>query len=148
MASKTQIALLDRQVYTLTTPANTIPERFTVPFSRGLLMGVYSSLTTSATVGNRQVVLNILERGQNFMYQIPSPSSQAASLAYTYVWVPGIGAYASGVSTLLLQPLPSVGLPVERFDTLQVREQAGHTTDDAFGPIRFVFTVEKEETRG
>lgn len=141
MASKAKMKL---ELYVIGA-ATVEPEALVVPFRAGRLVSVFASLNTSSQATLRVVTLDVLQRGENMIYRIPSIATQGSLLQVEYVWVPGIGAYVSGGSSINMQPLPSLGIPIERFDTLQVRTRGGHSTDDAYGPTRFMFQVGEED---
>jgi hypothetical protein len=74
------------------------------PGARWRLLGGSAQLVTSATVATRQVLFQVVREG-TVCFTIPSPNTQAASLTYTYQFLPGV-AQDTLLSTYPLLQLP------------------------------------------
>jgi len=62
--------------------------------------------TSNATVGNRQIVLQILDSASNVMYQFSAGIVQAASLVRIYCFMSGVAREAAFVNGELNIPIP------------------------------------------
>lgn len=144
MASQTKVTLSRRQIHRQTAPVGVEPAQFSIPFERGRLMTVLTSLTCDATVATRRVAL--IHRARDlgdFLLSMPSSEIQEASEAFTYNFMAQGDAYVDGNGSQIQIPLPGAGLIVQRFDTLQITTlniQVG----DQFGTTKMVFLVDDD----
>lgn len=93
--------------YLTDTVANDSNKAFTVPSGVNYqLLGGLAALTTTATVGNRQVDLRITD-GTNTIITIAAGGTQAASLTRQYQYVIGEAAPAAVAGTLFVCPIPA-----------------------------------------
>jgi len=90
--------------------------------SRWRIQSIYVILATTATVGNRQLVVRILE-GSDVVYQSAAGAVQAASGTVNYNFAEGNGRETSAVADALDVPLPS-NLVVSPGQTIQVLDTA------------------------
>lgn len=82
-------------------------------------------LVTSSHSANRAVVLNLLDPASNVVAAIPSGSTQAASLTYTYSFVRGLGnvnaveglTVCSPMFPMVIQPLYQLSVTIANVDT-------------------------------
>lgn len=87
-------------------PAAGVDWVYTVPLQhRARIMMVRATLTTSATVANRLVILTMQDLSLNTLFGIEPPAVQAASLANAYNWGAGMPS-AAIVANNLKCPLP------------------------------------------
>ena len=98
-------------------------------------------LTTSATVGNRQLRLSITDPKGNAAIYISAGSVQAASLTRNYVFLQGIYRETSFVDSMIQVPIP-IDMYLPSGSTIRFWESAAiaPTTDDMivnFGYQRF-----------
>jgi len=81
---------------------------FTVPAGRiWQVMWIWIELTSTATVGDRQIEVLIRDSADDTVMQLQAGVTQAASLTYNYLFAPGmpdLGALRD--STYLTTPLP------------------------------------------
>jgi hypothetical protein len=72
------------------------------------LYSIWVELASTATVGNRQVEVQIQDSGSDVVMQIQAGVTQAASLTYNYLFATGVADLTSvRDSTYLTTPLPS-----------------------------------------
>lgn len=91
---------------TIAAPAAGVELSFSVGSGQRLRpRSIRFSLTTSATVANREVTL-VIDDGAAIFAQIPSNFTQAASLSETYCFALGTQSVKGSVTTLALSPLP------------------------------------------
>lgn len=71
-----------------------------------LLAHVQVTLVTSATVATRTLQLTVLDEAAATVWSFNSAVTQAASLTYTYTFMPGVPRDASVVSLMVNTPIP------------------------------------------
>jgi hypothetical protein len=74
--------------------------------SDAYLNSVCAQYTSNATVGNRQLVLQVLDSSSNVMYQFSAGIVQAASLVRFYNFMAGVAREAAFVNGELMVPIP------------------------------------------
>ncbi len=80
---------------------------FTVPAGHEWeIHGLGAALVTTATVGNRQIVVDVRDAGDNVVIRIVAGATQAASLTRTYHAAPTLPAAAAFVGNALTMPFP------------------------------------------
>lgn len=85
--------------------ANDSSQIMTVPTGKTyLLKSVYSQLATTATVGNRIMVVQILDPSNNILYRSKDFGTQAASLTYSYMTAPGLTEVVTGTNQSFAMP--------------------------------------------
>lgn len=93
-----------------------------VPSSRWRIQSIFVSLVTTATVGNRQLVVRIKE-GSDIIYQSAVGAVQAASLTVNYNFAEGNTREATAVADALDVPLPA-DFHLSPGQTIQVLDSA------------------------
>lgn len=79
--------------------ANDSSQILTVPAGKVYhLKAVYSQLTSTANVGNRIMVVQILDPNNDIYYRSRDFGNQAASLTYSYMAAPGISEVVTGTN--------------------------------------------------
>ena len=77
-----------------------------------ILDSVWIELITTATVGDRQIVLEIQDGSANVLAQFRAGIVQAASLTRYYLFAPGVVTSAAFIDTdYLTTPMPEMHLP-------------------------------------
>lgn len=144
MASKTEVGLPRIQIQRITAPLGEEPAQLSVPFARGRLISVLTSLTCDANVATRRVALIHRARDiKDFLLSMPSSKIQEENEAFTYNFMAGGDAYVDGNGSQIQIPMPHNGLLLQRFDTIQITTlnvQAG----DQFGTSKFLFLVDDD----
>lgn len=85
---------------------------FTVPASTEWeISSIWIELATTNTVGNRQITVEMQDSAGDVIGQFKAGATQAASLAYTYMFAPGIELMVIPVNLYLSFPLPVMFLP-------------------------------------
>lgn len=114
------------------TDANDSDKSIVVPGNeQWRLTSVYVSLTTTATVGNRQLVLEVLDASSNVVFSMAAGVVQAASVTRGYAFMPGVARETAFVANSLVVPMPSdlwlkPGYSLHVYDSTAVAT----TTDD------------------
>jgi hypothetical protein len=91
---------------------NDSDKTFTVPASTEWeVLSIWIELTTTATVGNRQVVVEMQDSTGDVIGSFLAGIVQTASLAKNYMFAPGLELMAAFVGTYLSFPLPPMFLP-------------------------------------
>jgi len=95
----------------------------------GVLLWGYVDNTSTATVGNRQITLELLDGSNVVMGQWPAGAVQAASLTRQYTFSPGAQYMAAFVGTHITTPLPA-NLVVPAGYKIRLRDSAGIAAGD------------------
>lgn len=131
-------------VLTANTDANDSDKTITVPAStEWLVNSIYVALTSTATVGNRQLVVLYTDGSDNVLAEVRAGVVQAASLTYLYTF--GLGMMdltAARDTTYVACPLPAVVLPagykVRVYDSKAVDAAADDMTVRIMAQVRSV----------
>ena len=92
----------------LDTALNDSDKAFTVPGAETWkVMYGHVILTSTATVGNRQILLTVTDNLGNVIYNSYAGNVQAASLAYNYSFNQGIARETTVVANSLQVPIPT-----------------------------------------
>jgi hypothetical protein len=102
-------------------------------------------LTTTATVGDRNVVVRVLDASDDVLFQFESGATQAASLTRNYNWGAGLpqsGSFAG--STNMYCALPTGGIPLQAGEKLQVLDAnaVDAAADDMQTHVRYLITTD------
>ena len=111
---------------------NDSDKTFTPVGQRWRIQSIYVSIITTADVGNRQMVVRVLE-GSDVLYQSAAGAVQAASLTVAYNFAEGNGRETTAVAGVLDVPLPSnlvvgPGQSVQVLDTAAIAVAADDMT--------------------
>jgi len=86
---------------------NDSDKTFTVPDGEMWKLNyVFTTLTTSAAAGNRQMVVDVADASGTGLWGISAGAVQAASLTRRYSYVPGTSREAAFVNTEIQVPIP------------------------------------------
>jgi hypothetical protein len=75
-----------------------------------LVEAIHVLLTSTATVGNRQMTVDITDDGGNVLARVRAGATQAASLAYSYTFGIGLDKDVAPIALHLTAPLPQMSL--------------------------------------
>jgi len=91
------------------TSADDSDKTFTVPAATiWQVLSLYVAYTSTADVGNRQLVVEVQDGSSNVIGQIRAGVVQAASLTYSYMFAPGLADLTSvRDTTFIMTPLPA-----------------------------------------
>lgn len=101
-----RIAGVIRKIPDSQTPSS--DKRFTVPNGHTWrLVGLSAKFTTSATAGNRSLVVRIKDEANHFLFRFESGITQAPSTVVTYTFGPGFPNDSSATSGTIRRQLGS-----------------------------------------
>jgi hypothetical protein len=111
---------------------NDSDKTFTVPAETlWLIKYVWVELATSATVGNRQIVLELQDGASDVIWRAYSPITQAASLTYNYAFFPGAPHATSLVASEYMPiSIPSILLAATQKIRIYDKAAIAAATDD------------------
>lgn len=104
------------------TTADDSDKTFTVPTEeRWHVFAIYVELTTTATVGNRQLLVDFRDDSNNVLARVVPGITQAASLTYNYSIAPGFAQQTSitgltNEDNTLMTPMPPTMLLLPGYD--------------------------------
>lgn len=112
---------------------NDSDKTLTVPVSEEWdILSIFAELISTATAGNRQIVVRFLDAAGAVMGEIPAGAVQAASVTRTYSFAPGVANQASFVGTNLTTAVPRMvlgpGQGIQVLDTTAVDAAADDMT--------------------
>jgi len=95
-------------------------------------LSVQVSLVTTATVGNRQMTIDITDGSDNLLARVRAGAVQAASLTYTYTFGLGLDKDVAPIALHLTAPLPAMllaaGYKIRVYDSAAVAAAADDMT--------------------
>jgi len=91
--------------------ANDSDKTYTVPAGEEwYVVSVFATLVASATVGNRRMIVQVLDADDNVLASVPAGAVQAASATVSYNFASGLADQTSSVAGVLGTSLPSLVL--------------------------------------
>lgn len=109
-------------------------KEFTVPAGKiWEILSVYVKLISTATVGNRRIVILLRDAANKVLSGCAAGATQAASLTYEYFFGATLPAQAAVVNNMLLAPLPfglqlTAGKKVRVYDVAAIAAAADDMT--------------------
>lgn len=89
-----------------------------------LVHSVHVNLTSTATIGNRQLVIESKDSSGDIVATIVCQATQAASLVVDYSFTPNVVSLSSAVNGVVTTPIPANGLIVPANGSIRVYDKS------------------------